>query len=79
MVSQVSTAGIRHCSVFAVFCAVTWNICHAGTSLMDEVFINQEANPYVIEADGTLDLAALQLQPATIVINGSVITSTPSC
>ena len=46
---------------------------------MDVVFINQEANPYVIEADGTLDLAALQLQPATIVINGSVITSTPSC
>ena len=62
-----------------VFCAVTCNICHAGTSLMDEVFINQEADPYVIEADGTLDVAALQLQPATVVINGSVITPTPSC
>ncbi|KAA6416662.1 MAG: hypothetical protein FRX49_13361 [Trebouxia sp. A1-2] len=37
---------------------------------MDEVFINQEADPHVIEADGTLDIAALQLQPATVVING---------
>ena len=46
---------------------------------MDEVFINQEADPYVIEADGTLDVAALQLQPATVVINGSVITLTSSC
>lgn len=35
----------------------------AGTSLMEEVFINQEADPYVLEVDGTLDLAALQLQP----------------
>ena len=51
---------------FAVFfSAVTCNICHAGTSRMDEVYINQEADPYVIEVDGTLDLAALQLQPAT--------------
>ncbi|KAL0028829.1 hypothetical protein WJX79_010748 [Trebouxia sp. C0005] len=41
-----------------------------GTSLMEEVFINQETDPYVIEVDGTLDLAALQLQPATVVING---------
>ncbi|KAL0054707.1 hypothetical protein WJX82_001265 [Trebouxia sp. C0006] len=41
----------------------------AGTSLMDEVFINQEANPYVLEVDGTLDLAGLQLQPGSIVIN----------
>ena len=40
---------------------------------MDEVFVNQEAHPCVIEADGALDLAALQLQPATVVINGSVI------
>ena len=46
---------------------------------MDEVFINQEADPYVLEADGTLDVAALQLQPATVVINGSVITPTSSC
>ena len=45
---------------------------------MDEVFINQETDPYVIEVDGTLDLAALQLQPATVVINGSVITCTAS-
>jgi len=37
---------------------------------MDEVFINQEADPYVLDADGTLDVAALQLQPATVVING---------
>ena len=62
-----------------IFCGVTCNICHAGTSLVDEVFINQEADPYVIEADGTLDIAALQLQPATVVINGSVITPTSSC
>ena len=33
---------------------------------MDEVFINQEADPNVTEADGTLDVAALQLQPATV-------------
>ena len=46
---------------------------------MDEVFINQEADPYVIEVDGTLDLAALQLQPATVIINGSVTTCTASC
>ena len=58
-----------------VFCAVTCAcICHAGTSLMDKVFVNQELDPYVIEADGTFDVAALQLQPATVVINGSVIT-----
>ena len=43
---------------------------------MEEVFINQETDPYVIEVNGTLDLAALQLQPATVVINGSVITCT---
>lgn len=36
---------------------------------MDEVYINQEAYPYVLESDGTLDVAALQLQSATIVIN----------
>ena len=35
---------------------------------MEEVFINQEVDPYALEADGTLDLAALQLQPGTIVI-----------
>ena len=46
---------------------------------MEEVFINQETDPYVIEVDGTLDLAALQLQPATVVINGSVITCTATC
>ncbi|DBA75751.1 TPA: hypothetical protein ACH3X1_010162 [Trebouxia sp. C0004] len=44
---------------------------------MDEVFINQEVDPYVIEADGTLDVAALQLQPATVVINGLVVRPTP--
>jgi len=36
---------------------------------MGEVFINQEVAPYVLEADGTLDLAALQLQPGSIVMN----------
>lgn len=36
---------------------------------MEEVFINREADPYVLEVDGRLDLAALQLQPAGIVIN----------
>ncbi|DBA81237.1 TPA: hypothetical protein ACH3X2_007050 [Trebouxia sp. C0005] len=36
---------------------------------MNEVFINQEADPYVSEIDGTLDLAGLNLQPASIVIN----------
>ena len=41
---------------------------------MEEVFINQETDPYVLEADGRLDLAALQLQPASIVINGSATT-----
>ena len=46
---------------------------------MDKVFINQERDLYVIEINGTLDLAALQLQPATVVINGSVITCTASC
>ena len=38
--------------------------------------MNLEMDPYVIEVDGTLDVAALQLQPATVVINGSVITCT---
>ena len=46
---------------------------------MEKVYINQEADPYVIEVDGTLDLAALQLQPATVVINGLVLTLTPIC
>ncbi len=46
---------------------------------MDKVFINQEAHPYVLEANGTLDLSALQLPPASIVINRSVTISTPSC
>ena len=66
-------------SFCGVFCAVTCIICYAATSLMDEVFINQEADPYVIEADGTLDVATLQLQPATVVIDGSVITPNSSC
>lgn len=42
-----------------------------GTSSMIEVFINQEPDPYVLEVDGRLDLAALQLQPASIVMNRS--------
>ena len=40
---------------------------------MEEVFINQEADPYVLEVDGRLDLSALQLHPASIVINRSVL------
>ena len=36
---------------------------------MNEVFINQEAEPHVLEVDETLDLAGLNLQPASIVIN----------
>ena len=42
----------------------------------EEVFVNQDADPYVLEVDGRLDLSALQLQPASIVINRSV--SNPS-
>ena len=45
----------------------------AGAGLMEEVFINQEADPYVLEVDGRLDLSALQLHPASIVINRSVL------
>ena len=44
----------------------------AGTSLMEEVFVNQKADPYVLKVDGRLDLAALQLQPASIIITRSV-------
>ena len=40
---------------------------------MIEIFINHEAHPYVLETDGTLDLAELNLQPASIVIDKSVI------
>ena len=40
---------------------------------MDEDFINQETDPYVV------DRAALQLQPATVVINASVTTCAASC
>ncbi|KAL0044918.1 hypothetical protein WJX82_002017 [Trebouxia sp. C0006] len=40
-----------------------------GADMMDEVYINQEADPYVLEIDGILDLAGLNLQPASIVIN----------
>ncbi len=46
---------------------------------MEEVFINDGVDPYVLEVDGTLDLAALQLQPPSIVINRSVATFVPSC
>ncbi|KAL0050507.1 hypothetical protein WJX82_001008 [Trebouxia sp. C0006] len=44
-----------------------------GISRMDEVYINQEADSYVMEADGTLDLGVLQLQPGTIAINGKKV------
>ena len=46
---------------------------------MDEVFIDKEADPYILEVDGTLDLAALQLQPGSIVINRSVTRCTSCC
>lgn len=36
---------------------------------MEEVFINQEADPYVLEVDGRLDFSASELQPASTVIN----------
>ena len=39
---------------------------------MEEVSTNQEADLYELEVDGRLDLAAIQLQPASIVINRSV-------
>ena len=38
---------------------------------MQEVFINQEGCPYVLDADGSIDLSLLELKPATIVINRS--------
>ena len=44
--------------------------------MMDEVYINQEADPYVLQTDGTLNLAGLNLQPASIVINRSATSST---
>ena len=43
---------------------------------MGEVFINQEIFPYVLDIDGTLDLAGLDLQPASIVIKRSVTVPT---
>jgi len=65
------------CVVICAFDKTLSNtICGAGTSLMDKVFVNQEASPYVLEENGTLDLAELQLQPASIVINRSVATAT---
>ncbi|DBB04941.1 TPA: hypothetical protein ACH3X3_010222 [Trebouxia sp. C0006] len=59
----------------AAFAAQNWFLCcdlqHLSCRHKPyEVFINQETDPYVIEVNGTLDLAALQLQPATVVING---------
>ena len=45
------------------------NICAAGTMMAEEVFINQEEDPYILETDGVLDLAGKFLQPASIVIN----------
>jgi len=47
--------------------------------MMDEVYINQEADPYVLETDGILDLAGLNLQPASIVINRLATSSTANC
>lgn len=32
---------------------------------MKEVYIKNRVDPYVLEVDGTLDLAPLQLQPPT--------------
>ncbi|KAL0049592.1 hypothetical protein WJX82_005570 [Trebouxia sp. C0006] len=41
----------------------------AGTGVMKEVYIKDRVDPYVLEVDGILDLAPLQLQPPSIVIN----------
>lgn len=71
--NQVSNVCCR--SDYALYaCGVICTMCGAGAdaSLMEEVFINQEADPYVLEVDGRLDLSALELQPASIVINRSV-------
>ena len=46
---------------------------------MKEFFINDVVEPYVLEVDSTLDLAPVQLQPPSIVINRSVATFAPSC
>ena len=44
--------------------------------MVDEVHVNQEADPNVLDTDGTLDLAGLCLLPASIVINRSATSST---
>lgn len=46
---------------------------------MKEVYIKDRVDPYVLEVDGILDLAPLQLQPPSIVINRSVATFAPNC
>ena len=46
---------------------------------MDKVSIDQEAHPYVLEANSTFDLSALQLPSAGTVTNRSVAISTASC
>ena len=48
-------------------------------ALCMEVFVNKETIPYVIEADGTLDVAALQLQPAVVIKRAVITTPTSSC
>lgn len=47
--------------------------------MVDKVYINQDADPYVLEMDSTLDLAGLNLQPASIVINRLVTSLTVTC
>ena len=59
-------------SLCAVSCLVVCNIWYAGTRLMEEVFINQEAHPYELQNDGRLEFAALQLLPIGIVIYRSI-------
>lgn len=43
--------------------------------MVGEVYIDREADPYVLETDGTLDLAGLSLQQASIAINRSATSS----
>ena len=63
--------------IVGLVCAF-WLYC-AGTGVMKEVYIKDRVDPYVLEVDGILDLAPLQLQPPSIVINRSVATFAPNC
>ncbi len=50
-------------------------LCYrSGASLISEIFIHYEAHPYVLETDSSLDLAELNLQPASIIIINRSVT-----